>query len=41
MRLYLLGILVFLTPSVLTTAWLFWRAAGAQKNSIRDLDRVI
>ena len=41
MRLYLLGFLVFLMPSALTMAWLFWRSAGAPKDSVRDLDRVI
>jgi hypothetical protein len=41
MRLFLLGVLVTLTPSMLAMAWLLWQADGAEKASVHDVDRMI
>lgn len=30
MQMFLLGVIVVLTPSILTLAWLLWRVEGAQ-----------
>lgn len=31
MQMFLLGVIVVLTPSILTLAWLLWRVEGAQE----------
>jgi hypothetical protein len=31
MQMFLLGVIVTLTPSILTLAWLLWRVEGAQE----------
>ncbi|MFI4960401.1 MAG: hypothetical protein ACHP82_02985 [Hyphomicrobiales bacterium] len=41
MRLFLFGVLVTLTPSMLAVAWLLWQADGAEKASILDVDRIM
>ena len=40
MQLFLLGILVAFTPSILAVAWLIWYADGAEKASNLDVDRM-
>jgi hypothetical protein len=41
MRLFLFGVLVTLTPSILAVAWLLWQADGAEKASSLDVDRIM
>jgi hypothetical protein len=41
MRLFLLGVLVTLTPSMLAVAWLLWQAGAAEKSSSLDVDRIM
>ena len=41
MRLFLLGIFVSLTPSLLGVAWLLWQADCAEKASDLDVDRIV
>jgi hypothetical protein len=40
MRLFLLGIFVTLTPSVLAVAWLLWQADDVKEASGREVDRM-
>jgi hypothetical protein len=41
MRLFLLGVLVTLTPSMLAVAWLLWQAGAAEQASSLDVDRIM
>jgi hypothetical protein len=41
MRLFLFGVLVTLTPSMLAVAWLLWQAGDDEKASILDVDRIM
>ena len=41
MRLFLLGVFVSLTPSVLAVAWLLWQADRAEKAPGLDVDRIV
>jgi hypothetical protein len=40
MRLFLFGILVTLTPSLLAMVWLLWQADDAEKASGLDVDHI-
>ena len=41
MRLFLLGVFVSLTPSVLAVAWLLWQTDRAEKAPGLDVDRIV
>jgi hypothetical protein len=41
MQLFLFGVLVTLTPSMLAVAWLLWQAGGAETTSGLDGDPMI
>jgi len=40
MQLFLLGVIVTLTPSILAVAWLLWQADGAEEASSLNADRM-
>jgi hypothetical protein len=40
MQLFLLGIFVTLTPSILAVAWLLWQADGGKEALGLDVDRM-